>query len=650
MREQRNMASSEPLIMKMPTANWSNWTIRKATKDGYRESGWVYKSVSLIARTAAIVPWGIYNEKNELVDHPLTKILKRPNPQMSRQDLFELIVSWLELSGEGYMKKVYGVGKKTKELWPISPDRIAPIQSKETDLLIDDYEILAENGSKIKSKDYTTENIIQLKFTDPSNPIRGISPLMAAAKAVDIDNDQKTWNKSAMQNRGVLDGVFVFDRDLDQSTFDLLKTMIKERFGFGAKRAREPGIIGSAAKYQQMSLTPIEMDFLESRKFNREEIFIIFGIPLPLAGIGENMTYSNYSESLKIFWKSTIIPLLDDIADALNCSFADELGENLTISYDISNVDALRDDEEKKSRIAKTYFDIGVPVSELNVLLDLGINQYKGWDKSVIRQQQQANLDGGGQTRKKSEMQRDAFKLEKRNVDAEIKAKEEIGNGYAKYVFESLLTEQKKDIFKALDTDGDIQTAILKSHEIWIDEMEKLYVKIGSMFYKTISIENRAIETNDEIIKQITDALESQGIILIEKSAIDDFTTSTILGIIKDSQIEGKTVEQVKQAILDTGIFSSDRALRIARTETATSSSIGQMTSAINLGATHKIWHTAGFEVRSAHQHRSGEKRGIGEPFSAQVGNIGPMYPGDYRVDVADRINCRCSMSFSIED
>jgi len=649
----RNMISSSPIFNNMPVANWSSWTIRKSVKEGYEASGWVYRAISIISRAAASVPWLVYDQEGKPIpEHYLSKVFKRPNPALSRQDVFELIVAWLELGGESYIKKVYGTGMQTKEIWPICPDRIAPVPSKEFDQIIASYEIIAENGSKQKTNDYTIENMIQLKLIDPSDPIRGISPLKAAAKAVDIDNDQKSWNKSAMQNRGVLDGVFTFDRDIDESTFQLLKRMIKERFG-GSKRAREPGIIGSAAKYQQMSLSPVEMDFLASRKFNREEIFIIFGIPLPLAGVGDNMTYNNYSESNKIFWESTIIPLLDDIADSLNHSFANELGDNYSIGYDAGNIEALRDNEEKKSKVAKTYFDMGVPVSVLNKYLDLGIDEYDGWDKSYVKTNNNSgiNIDGSqnldGDVGKKSDG-RSALKLEKRNVEKEFELKDKIGSGIAHELFSELLDIQREDVFEALDNEGDIETAVKKSHDIWVDKMNKLAIETAKLFYKTINVENRAAETNENIVDSITRLLESQASILIEKSAIDEFTVSKIIDIVKNSVIEGGTVESIKQSILDSGIFSSERALRIARTETATASSIGQMASAINVGATHKVWHTSGFEVREAHVHRSGERRRIDEPFSVQVGNVGPMYPGDPNIAAADRINCRCSMSFEI--
>lgn len=645
----RTMMVSDPYLSVMPIAEWREWTINNSVKQGYIESGWVYRAISMISRTAASVPWVVFDPEGHIIpEHPLAQVLTRPNPVISRQDMMELLVSWLMLSGESYIKKaIDSSGRKTIGLWPVSPDRIAPIASQDSNMLIGGYEIINERGARVKTEDYNIDNIIQFKLLDPANPIRGISPLQAAAKAVDTDNEQKAWNKSAMQNRGVLDGFFSFERDIDQSTFDLLKTMIKERFS-GSKRARGPGIIGSNAKYQQLSLSPVEMDFLESRKFNREEIFIIFGVPPQLAGSQDNATYNNFSESLRIFWQNTIIPLLDDIKDTFNHSFALELGDGYSIGCDLSGVEALRDNEEQKAKTAKIYYEMGVPISELNRRFNLGIQEYEGWDSSNPKPQasmEQIPVNTGTvDVQNRSELPR----FEVRNVEQEINLKNKLAEEKYRPIIEKVLKNQRDLIFKNLESGDDWFSIIEKTQDDWIDTLYQLYEDVGVVFYNTVKLENRATETNSAIINAIKKQIVDQARILETVSAINKTTTDIILEQTVNAVIEGMTVQDVKSAILDAGAFSSERALRIARTEVASASSIGQLTSANNLGATHKTWHTSGFEVRTIHQRRSGETVPIDSKFSSQNGSS-PRYPGDPHAAAADRINCRCSMTFEIK-
>ena len=267
------MAVSNALMVQAGQAHWSEMTVRNSVANGYKISGWVYRAISLIVRAASSVPMVVFNPDGEAEpEHPLSLVLEYPSPQFSRQDSAELLTAWLQLAGNGFIKRVVS-GGRTVELWPISPDRLAPIPSKNPGLLVDGYEYTDENGARKRSEEYTTDNVVHFKLLDPSKPYLGIGPLQAAAKAVDLDNEQQNWNKSAMQNRGVFDGVFTFKDYLDGTQFDMIREKIKEKWS-GADNARTPGVLGADAKYQRMSVTPAELDFINSRKMNRDDRYL----------------------------------------------------------------------------------------------------------------------------------------------------------------------------------------------------------------------------------------------------------------------------------------------------------------------------------------------------------------------------------------
>ena len=104
-------------------------------------------------------------------------------------------------------------------------------------------------------------------------------------------------------------------------------------------------------------------------------------------------------------------------------------------------------------------------------------------------------------------------------------------------------------------------------------------------------------------------------------------------------------MQELKTAIEDTGIFSPARALRIARTEVGTASSIGQLAAGAAAGAQYKKWHDSGFEVRDDHQQRNLEVVKLDDKFMTIDGSS-PRFPADYLASAKDRINCRCSMTF----
>jgi HK97 family phage portal protein len=654
--EKRSMALSDAYFVRSVKAAWSVWNIQKAVREGYQANGWVYRAITLIMQNAASVPWVVYGEDNEIIyDHPLASVLSRPNPHWTRQRLIETLVSWLELSGNAYLKKVV-VGGKTVEIWPISPDRIAPIPSRDPTKFIEGYYTRNDGGEEVRNPDYTAENTVHIKLTDPANPYYGISPLGAASRSVDLDNEQQDWNTATMQNRGVVDGVFTFKRQLDQLQSASLIQRIKDRFS-GKANARTPMVIGDDATYTRLGLNPVELDFLESRKFNREEIFSIFGIPPQLAGSQEASTYNNFSASMRVFWETTIIPLLDNISDSLNHAFWDELGGNgkMTVGYDLSNVDAVRESQSEKAAVAKSYHAMGVPFNVINEHLKLGISEFEGWDSAGKPPDPNA-----AQMPDDSEDDQRSFELvpfEQRNVDQEIALRDKFADGEVFELIRALLEKQSRAVLFAAESGGDILAASARFDSEWDATLQQVYETVGVALGLKIARPRRsanqanAVRKNEPYTKNLLAAIRAALVkeltILKERSFIQQTVAKLIARQSEYAVKNGLPPTQLAQGIKDAGAFSPERALRIARTTSGAATSIGQYTAGKAAGATHKVWLTSNDEaVRSEHDKRANEVVEIDSRFSALFPGPGPLYPLDPEIDAGDRINCRCFMRF----
>ena len=644
----RNYAVADAWMTQMGQPVYTNWTIQKAVKDGYKINGWVYRSVYLIAKAISQVGWTVVNQDGERQDtHHLSRTFKNPNPYISRQDMMELVSAWLELGGNSYLKKVQA-GGKTVELWPVSPDRLAPIPSKRIDEWLKGYALDHKN-----SVEFTPEEIIHHKFFNPANPLLGIAPLQAAARAVDADNEQQDWNKAAMQNRGVVDGVVTFKQNIKLEKAAAIKEKLNEQMA-GPKNARRIQVLGGEAKYARMGLNPAEMDFANSRKFNREEIFIVFGVPPVYAGITDAATLNNYKNSELIFWFQTIIPLLDDLKDTFNRSFHDELGENESINYDLSSIRAIREAMLEWTKTAKELHEMGVPFEQLNKSFEFGFSEFDGWEKSFVKVVGSQAIEGGDKIIDGSADARAAklTLIERRNYEDEQDKIAQKAEGPVRDIFLSLLGKQREALFKDL-TEENLYKVVDGSQADWEAELKKIYVDIGTEFGAGIVIEKREME------KAVADAIEAflveESIILTEVSQIAETTVNRCLEQILNGLENGSSINDIQQAIIDTGVLplpgqkgNEARALMLARTITGSAANIGQMTSASMSGATHKTWRTASHEVRESHQKMNGVTVKIDETFT--VGGRTARYPGDNRLPPKEKCNCRCTLTYSIED
>jgi HK97 family phage portal protein len=291
-------------------------------------------------------------------------------------ELLYRICAALYLGGNAIISKVRGLGT-VAELWTLGPNGIQPIPNREE--FISGY--LYTLGGKKQT--LPAEDIIHLQFPDPATPYWGTSPLMAAARAVDTEQSAMTFQQVGLQNRAVTDGVLSYKMDLTKKQYEKYREQINEQM-MGPSNARKMIITGHDADYKQLSLSPAEMDFIESRKFGREEICAAHQVPPPVVGIYENATLANIETARKIFWIDTVIPLLGQIRDALNVSLTPEFGEDIRINYDVLKVEALWPVFKERIEAARKLWEMGVPFNELNRRFELDFNDIHSGDMGFI--------------------------------------------------------------------------------------------------------------------------------------------------------------------------------------------------------------------------------------------------------------------------
>uniref|UniRef100_A0A6M3KVV8 Putative portal protein n=1 Tax=viral metagenome TaxID=1070528 RepID=A0A6M3KVV8_9ZZZZ len=379
--DNRNGPSPFQIISTQP-ANipvYSDMTVRKSTREGYKLSVYVYRAVRTIIQAASAVPWVVLDDKGEQIeDHPLTEVLKNPNPVFSGQDMIEFLIGHLELVGNALWQPII-VGNKVKEIWPVMPDLVQPIPSDVPGEWLKGWQVTEANG---RLQIVEPNRFIHFMQIDPGNPYWGMGPLLAAARTIDTDNEAQDTQKISMQNRATPDGVFTHEDILTLEQFEEARRQIREQY-LAKNRRREPWVLGAGTKWNQMSLTPVEMDFIASRLANLRGIAAAFGIDPWWLGDKSASTYNNVEEARKALYEVVVLPMLDDIKATLNLRIAPMYG-NIVIAYDTSKVAALRADYSKKVEQAKSLWSMGVPFDKINSRLEMGFEEFPGWDVGYL--------------------------------------------------------------------------------------------------------------------------------------------------------------------------------------------------------------------------------------------------------------------------
>ena len=302
------------------------WTPRDPAafaREGFMQNAIVYRAVRMIAEAAASVPLLLYAGDEEIAEHPLLSLLARPNAQSSTPDLLEAWYGFLLVAGNAYLEAV-PLGGDVRELHTLRPDRMR---------------ILAGPGGWPEAYDYTVDGktrriageaapgvprILHLKLFHPLNDHYGLSPIEAAASAIDIHNTASRWNKALLDNSARPSGALVYtarDGNLTTEQYDRLKSELEHGFQ-GAARAGRPLLLEGGLDWKSMSLSPKDMDLIEAKHVAAREIALALGVPPMLLGIPGDNTYANYQEANRTFWRQTVLPLVNRTAKALSAWLA----------------------------------------------------------------------------------------------------------------------------------------------------------------------------------------------------------------------------------------------------------------------------------------------------------------------------------------
>lgn len=382
--ESKSMATYQLFPWMKDRPQWTGWNAELAIREGFQSSSWVYACVQRRADAIASVPIVVETKAKggkdwkQVDNHPLKYLLDNPNPEMSTDMFLRYVVTHLDLAGNSFDLKVRGGdGAYPVELWPVMPDDMLPVAGR--DRLVSKYKFVRTSGIEFQAQD-----VLHMMYVNPSNFYYGQSPLMAAGRAVDVDNAGSAWQKIAMQNRAVPDGVFSFDAQLSPQQFEEVKQQVREQYA-GIGRSRAPWVL-SKSTYTQLSLTPVEMDYINTRLTTMREICAAYGVPSEMiSGMGDANRASG-DNVRKVFWLDTIVPLIRQIEAFLNMNLARDFGssQEIRIRFDLKKVPALQESYDAKVSNAKNIWSMGVPFNEINKRLELGFEEVDGGDVGYL--------------------------------------------------------------------------------------------------------------------------------------------------------------------------------------------------------------------------------------------------------------------------
>ena len=331
-------------LIALTGAGRPRWTPRNyadLASEGFTKNAVVYRCVRMIAEAAASTQLRVFANGERANDHPLSRLLAKPNREQSGPEWLEIIYGALQTAGNAYVEAV-GDGEP-EELWSLRPDRMAVVPGRGGWPEAWEYSVDGRSIRIGRDADGWMP-VMQLKLFHPTDDYYGLSPLEAAAFAIDVHNASGAWNKALLDNSARPSGALVYGgKDGERLTaeqFAALRATLSDTYS-GTTNAGRPLLLEGGLDWKPMSLSPADMDFIAGKHAAAREIALAFGVPPQLLGIPGDATYANYREANVAFWRGTVIPLVKKTAGALTGWLAPKFGD-VRIEADLDTVPALQ--------------------------------------------------------------------------------------------------------------------------------------------------------------------------------------------------------------------------------------------------------------------------------------------------------------------
>jgi HK97 family phage portal protein len=322
------------------------WTPRDygaLAREGFQKNAVVHRAVRLVAEAAASLPLTLKQEGQELLAHPLLSLLAHPNAREGGQRFLESVYGHLMVSGNAYVEAV-GIDGAPVELHALRPDRMRVVPGADGWPAAYEYTVGSETVRFAFAQGEAP--ILHLTLFHPSDDHYGLSPMEAAATALDIHNAAGAWNKALLDNAARPSGALVVGGTaLTDAQFSRLKEELEANYQ-GATNAGRPLLLEGGLDWKPLSLSPKDMDFVEAKSAAAREIALAFGVPPLLLGLPGDSTHANYAEANRAFYRQTVIPLVKRTTEAFAQWLGPSFGASLQLEPDLDAIEALADERE----------------------------------------------------------------------------------------------------------------------------------------------------------------------------------------------------------------------------------------------------------------------------------------------------------------
>lgn len=329
--------------------------------------------INWVARTFPEAPPALWRkladgQKERILDHPVLRLLERPN------DFYTGIVLWMAtvtdwmVDGNAYWLKIRDRGGTVRELWWAPHWTIEPKGDEQT--FITHYEY--RPGGSAGAYQVAPGDVVHFRFgLDSDEPRKGKSQLKSVLREVYTDDEAAAFTAALLRNMGV-PGLLVspkpgvtFTDEQGKETKAVLQSKLA-----GDKRG-EPLVLTGATDVQQFGFNPEQLLLRDLRRIPEERVSAVTGIPAIVVGFGaglERSTFTNMGEAREAAYEAGLIPMQRIMSEDIRFQLLPDFEQDvfsLRFAFDLAEVRVLQEDLYRQAqRVGQMIRDGYAMVSE----------------------------------------------------------------------------------------------------------------------------------------------------------------------------------------------------------------------------------------------------------------------------------------------
>ena len=301
------------------------------------QSAAVYACVQVLSQSVGMLPLNLLQEdaagnRKIAKDHPLFELLQhQPNDWQTTVEFFEMLVLSLCLRGNAYAYINRARSGRIVELLPIHPDMVRTEMGSDYSL---SYQITMPDGA---FRTFQAGEIFHVRGLTLNGWI-GISPIAYARESIGLALATEKFGSQLFRNGAKMGGVLSHPGKVGEEAYKRLKSSFDE--ATSGENAHKTALLEEGMKFEKISMTADDSQFLETRKYQRSEIAGIFRVPSHMINDMNGATFSNIENLGLQFINYTLMPWLNRIEKAVRRDLfsPEDKKANLHVRFNVASL------------------------------------------------------------------------------------------------------------------------------------------------------------------------------------------------------------------------------------------------------------------------------------------------------------------------